>query len=412
MAIEFSWMDLLARVELFSSLDRPTLARLADYFEPVRVTAGAEVCRKGDASDGLYVITGGRFGAYGGLDADQAENELQMMVAGDFFGELSLLSGEPRSATIRALEDGTLARLPNTKFEELLHNEPKVAQSIAVALVRRLSESYAQLEVKIDARTQELRQALDRQTRISEVLKLLSRSAFDLKAVMRLCLESAVRFCDAQFGLIYRQGPTELELVALHALDPRLERVIRQTGTRLEAGSFASWVQREAEVLNLANIAESAVFDERVAALFTNIDLKAALGVPLLQLTSSLPADSTEPPPIPAGVLTIFRTDDVPFGDIHVDLAETFADQAAIAIENVRLLTEVQQKTKEVEKLRIEIDEAMRQRQVNEITDTDFFQQLEGKAKQMRDQHRARTQERGGRAGSSLFARIGRPPGE
>jgi hypothetical protein len=54
----------------------------------------------------------------------------------------------------------------------------------------------------------------------------------------------------------------------------------------------------------------------------------------------------------------------------------------------------------------------MRQRQVNEITDTDFFQQLEGKAKQMRDQHRARTQERGGRAGSSLFARIGRPPGE
>src|SRR3954451_23286435 len=99
-----------------------------------------------------------------------------------------------------------------------------------------------------------MQEALERQMAISDVLKLLSRSAFDLKTVMRLCLESAVRFCDAQFGLIYRQGPINLELVALYALDARLDRVIRQSGTRLEAGTFASWIQEEGVVMNLANV--------------------------------------------------------------------------------------------------------------------------------------------------------------
>jgi CRP-like cAMP-binding protein len=398
-------IDLLSRVELFSGLDSETLERLAAYFEPVTFQAGAEVCRRGDMPDGLYVVTDGRFGVYGEAREEGVEPDLGTLAPGDFFGEMALLAGQTRAATVRALDDGTLARLSTPRFDELIQHEPAVAKSIAAALVRRLSDSYTQLEEKVTERTQELQEALQRQMAISDVLKLLSRSAFDLKTVMRLCLESAVRFCDAQFGLIYRQGTANLELVALYALDVQLERIIRQSGTRLEAGTFASWIQEQGAVMNLANIDDGIVFDERLAALCKNIDLKAALGVPLVQAGAGISLDPSDPLSLPSGVLTIFRTQEGAFGAAQVELAETFADQAAIAIENMRLLTEVRQKTREVQQLRIEIDQAMRQKQVSEITGSDTFAEIQRKAQAMREKRRKSS----GRP-ASLFSRVGRPP--
>ena len=397
--------DLLSRVELFSGLDVPTLTRLTAYFEPVSFPAGTEVCRRGDIPDGLYVVVEGRFGIFGEARDEAVVPDLGTLMPGQFFGEMALLAGQTRIATVRALEHGTLARLGSARFDELLQNEPKVAKSIAAALVRRLSDHYAQLEEKVDERTQELQEALSRQMAMSDVPKLLSRSAFDLKTVMRLCLESAVRFCDAQFGLIYRQGGERLELVALYALDPQIDRVIRQSGTRLQAGSFASWIQQERTVMNLVNIDDRTVFDEHLAAFSKNIDLKAALGVPLVQLSSSMSPDVSDPLSKPSGVMTIFRTREGAFGAAQVELAETFADQAAIAIENIRLLTEVREKTREVEQLRIEIDEAMRQKQVTDIIGTDSVLEIQRKAQLMRERHH-----QGSARSASLYARIGRPP--
>jgi methyl-accepting chemotaxis protein len=273
-------------------------------------------------------------------------------------------------------------------------------------MTARLNESYSQLEHKVEERTRELRESLERQTALTDVLQLISRSTFDLQSVMRVLLERTVQLCDAQVGMIYRRTPDGLELIALHPSNAELESQIREAAGRLDQGSFAGRVDHENAVINLADIAETMTLTDNVSAFHVRLGLKAALGVPLVQLALAA-TDEESDAGRPRGVMTIFRHDRVAFADGQIQLAQAFADQAAITIENVRLAGEVEEKTRQVEELRIEIDHAMKSKQVNEIVSTDFFQDLQGKAQQLRQRHTSRTSSPGA---SSLLSRVGQPP--
>jgi len=110
-------------------------------------------------------VVGGHFGVYGTLQDTQKESVLGTLGPGDFFGEMALLSGEPRVATVRALEGGNVVRLDNAHFDALLQREPSVAQSIATTLVRRIRQlDRALLERSGADREYVLRQV----TRLSE----------------------------------------------------------------------------------------------------------------------------------------------------------------------------------------------------------------------------------------------------
>lgn len=130
--------DLLAKVNLFSGLDRVTLAKLAARMESVSLASGKELFRLGDRADAFYLVARGSLGVFMPVDGDPAGRRVNTLVAGNPFGEMALLSDRPRSATIRADTDAEVLRLERARFLALIHEEPTVALAIAASLGDRL----------------------------------------------------------------------------------------------------------------------------------------------------------------------------------------------------------------------------------------------------------------------------------
>jgi CRP-like cAMP-binding protein len=149
---------LLASVELFTHLDRVALSRFASYVEPVTVEAGAEVVRQGDEGRELYIVARGSFGIFACSPDSLRERRLGTLRAGDCFGEMALLTGEARSATVRADAEGELLELDRSRFVELMRREPEIALAIAAWLSRRLRAT----DQTILQREREIERALDR----------------------------------------------------------------------------------------------------------------------------------------------------------------------------------------------------------------------------------------------------------
>jgi CRP-like cAMP-binding protein len=132
------YAELLARVELFAGVDRVTLARLAAHLEPTSVADGALVVRQGDPADAFYLVARGTLGVYIAADESAELRRINTLTAGAPFGEMGLLTGESRSATVRAEGDADVLRLSRSQFLDLVHREPQVALAIAATLSRRL----------------------------------------------------------------------------------------------------------------------------------------------------------------------------------------------------------------------------------------------------------------------------------
>jgi cAMP-dependent protein kinase regulator len=105
------------------------MTRVAERMEPIRVVAGGTVIREGDASDAFFIVVHGRLGAYQTVDGEERQvNELRK---GDFFGEIGLLSGEPRGATVRAIEPSELLRLDRGAFQELVSSSEATREQLS-----------------------------------------------------------------------------------------------------------------------------------------------------------------------------------------------------------------------------------------------------------------------------------------
>ena len=131
--------DLLTRVPLFEGIDRVTLARLAAHLDPLVVAEGETVCRQGEPGDCLYVVATGRLGVHVHAADGQVSRRIDGLGPGDFFGEMALLTGEPRSATVRAETPSRMLRLERERFETLVRTQPSSFLAIARVLSRRLA---------------------------------------------------------------------------------------------------------------------------------------------------------------------------------------------------------------------------------------------------------------------------------
>ncbi len=131
--------DLLKSVPIFSELDRGDLSRLAKLMVPRPVKSGDAVIEENDQAAGFFVVSSGK------LEAERHGKSLATYGPGDFFGEMALFEGFPRSATVRAVEDSELLAMTRWDFTAELKNRPQIALGMLPVLVRRLRKADERL---------------------------------------------------------------------------------------------------------------------------------------------------------------------------------------------------------------------------------------------------------------------------
>ncbi|MEX2391466.1 MAG: cyclic nucleotide-binding domain-containing protein [Dehalococcoidia bacterium] len=136
--------DMLKSVPIFSELGKRDLERLAKLMVPRTVKAGEVVIKENDQAAGFFVVASGKLEAVRGADSGNPQ-VLATYGPGDFFGEMALFEGFPRSATVRAVEDSECLAMTRWDFTAEMKNHPEIAVSMLPVLVRRLRNADAKL---------------------------------------------------------------------------------------------------------------------------------------------------------------------------------------------------------------------------------------------------------------------------
>src|SRR6516162_3325445 len=253
------------------------------------------------------------------VDVQQAGNEFPLgQHMAQRFGHHTIL-GVPLIREGHALGAIAIRRTDVRPFEQkhitLLST---FADQAAIAIENvRLFEAEQQ-------RTRELGESLEQQTATAEVLKIIGRSTFDLQSVLNTLVESVARLCDADMATIRRPKGMSFLHVAGHGVSPEFQESMKNRPVEPDRGTVAGRVLLEGKPIHIADVQTDPEYT--MTSITQREGYHTILGVPLLREGN------------PIGVIILGPT-----------TANTFADQAVIAIENVRLLEEIQEKSRQVE---------------------------------------------------------------
>jgi signal transduction histidine kinase len=239
---------------------------------------------------------------------------------------------------IRALQEGA-AKIGAGELRQRLDlktgDEIEVLAEQFNQMTEQLQESYATLEQRVEERTRELRETLEQQTATAEILRVISSSPTNVQPVLDAVAESARRVCGATDALLFRVEDDHIRRVAHCGPVPLVLPEVRPIASTSVAGR-AILECRAVHVHDTLEPEAARDYTESAVAL-TGTGVRTVLAVPLIREGAAI------------GAIVIRRPDAQPFTDKQVLLLQTFADQAVIAIENVRLFNETQEKTHQLE---------------------------------------------------------------
>jgi GAF domain-containing protein/anti-sigma regulatory factor (Ser/Thr protein kinase) len=234
------------------------------------------------------------------------------------------------------LRDGvTLGAILIRRFEVRPYTDRQIALLETFADQAVIAIENVRLFKELQERNRDLTEALERQTATSEVLKVISRSTFDLQPVLETLIENATRLCDAKIGVILRLDGDIYRMAVAYGVSPKHKEFLEQNPIRpVGRGTVTARVVSERRTVQIHDVLDDPEYQWAEAQKVGGF--RTVLGVPMLREGA------------PIGVIVIWREVVQPFTEKQIELVTTFGDQAVIAIENVRLFKELQERNRQL----------------------------------------------------------------